>query len=300
MVVTTRSAMHSRKPEDKNLWVSKKGFYMLWFEYLTHSPSYELARQFRAGTLSADDKQTLPADFDRVLAVYDDFGDVQRQQFLPWWSKTGMQICAFQSSKPRVKIVAALPRNKPNLDNIKADVGKYITKNWQEEGHQNTYLVAIPVGMTKAGISKQIGKFLDKIPKERKKIEPQPPKYALQGKRQNSDMLFRYMHVLRGRAAYPKMTLWRVGARTRVSDTYSRELEYTAKVVRNEGSYDRSMLAIITSRAILRGKLIAENAARGEFPSYAACPHAVEPDLRKLLEQFNSRQRWIKAQAKSG
>lgn len=41
-------------------------------------------RQFRAGTLNADDKQTLPADFDRILVVYDDFGDVQRQQFLPW------------------------------------------------------------------------------------------------------------------------------------------------------------------------------------------------------------------------
>ena len=271
---------------------------MLWFEYLTHSPSYELARQFRAGTLSADDKQILPADFDRVLAVYDDFGDVQRQQFLPWWSETGMQICAFQSSKPRVAKVAVLPRNKPNLDTIKADVEKYITENWQEEGHQNTYLVAIPVGMTKAGISKQIAKFLDKIPKERKKIKPRPPKYALKGKRQNSDMLFRYMHVLRGRAIYPKMTLWRVGARTRVSDTYSRELDYTAKVLRSEDSYDRSMLAIITSRALLRGKLIAENAARGEFPSYAACPNAVEPDLNKLFKQFASRQKWIKAQAK--
>ena len=273
---------------------------MLWFEFLTHSPSYELARQHRTGTLSAQDKQQLPADFDRVLAVYDDFGDVQRQNFLQWWNETGMQICAFRSDKPRVARVAALPRNKPNVDAIKAGVEKYISENWQEEGCQNTLLIAVPIGMTKAGIAKQIAALLDKIPEVRKEIKPRPPKYALQGKRQNSDMLFRYMHVLRERAKHPEMTLWRVGALTGVSDTYSRELEYTAKVVPNEGTYDRMMLTIITSRAFLRGKLIAENAARGVFPSYASCPNAVEPDLRKLFEQFVLRRKWLKQQAKGG
>jgi hypothetical protein len=50
----------------------------------------------------------------------------------------------------------------------------------------------------------------------------------------------------------------------------------------------------------LRGKLIAENAERGEFPSYAVCPHAVEPDLKKLFKQFVSRQKWLKQQVKDG
>ena len=96
------------------------------------------------------------------------------------------------------------------------------------------------------------------------------------------------------------MTLWRLGALTGVSETYSRELEYTAQVVPNEGTYDRMMLTIITGRVFLRGRLIAENAARGLFPSYAACPHAVEPDLPKLFEPFVSRKKWLKEQAKVG
>ena len=44
--------------------------------------------------------------------------------------------------------------------------------------------------------------------------------------------------------------------------------------------------------------MVSENVARGVFPSDAACPHAVEPDLPKLFEHFISRQKWLKEQAK--
>lgn len=283
--------------EGKDLWVSKKGFYMLWFEFLADSPSYELARRYRTNTLSPQDQQQLPADFDQVLSVYDDFGDVQRQQFTQWWDETGMQICAFRSRKPRITKVTALPRKRTDVNKIKSDVENYITTSWPSEGRQNTLLLALPIGLTKANIAKQISSILGKYPEGVKKINPRPPKYALQGKRQNKDMLFRYMHVLRARSERPNLTLWRIGVRTGVSDTYSRELDHEAKVVPNEGTYDRMMLTIITSRAFLRGKLIAENAARGVFPSYSACPHAIEPDLSESHKRFVSRRKWLKAQA---
>jgi hypothetical protein len=37
-----------------SFWATKVGFYMLWMEYLAISPSYELARRFRADALSPD------------------------------------------------------------------------------------------------------------------------------------------------------------------------------------------------------------------------------------------------------
>lgn len=278
------------------LWATKVGFYMLWFEYLALSPSYELARQYRAGKLSAEDEAKLPADFDIVLATYDDFGDVQRTSFLPWWRERGMSLCAFQGEKPRVSKIAAFKHSPTKAPNPFPNVHDYIDEKWVSEGSQNTILVAIPIGLPKARIVSQVSAILDKYPKPVKKIKPQPSKYSLSGKRQNKDMLFRYMHVLRGRAAMPKQALWRVGVRTGVSDTYSPELDYTAKTVPNEDTYDRMMLSILTSRAFQRGKLIAENAARGIFPSYAPCPHAIEPDLRELHKRDASRQRWQKKQ----
>ena len=285
------------KIEGKDLWVSKKGFYMLWFEFLADSPSYELARKYRTSSLSPQDEHQLPADFDQVLSVYDDFGDVQRQQFTQWWDETGMQICAFRSRKPRITKVAALPRRLTDVNKVKSNVEKYITGGWRSQGRQNTLLLALPIGLTKANIAKQISTILSKYPEAVKQINPRPPKYALQGKRQNKDMLFRYMYVLRARAERPNLTLWRIGARTGVSDTYSRVLDHEAKVLCKGDTYDRTMLTIITSRAFLRGKLIAENAARGVFPSYSACPHAIAPDLSESHKRFVSRRKWLKAQA---
>ena len=58
--------------------------------------------------------------------------------------------------------------------------------------------------------------------------------------------------------------------------------------------YDRSMLAVLTSRAWSRGMALAENAARGQFPLYKKPEHAVAPDPRWLWKIINSRRLWKK------
>jgi hypothetical protein len=70
-------------------------------------------------------------------------------------------------------------------------------------------------------------------------------KYQLLGTRQRKDTLFRYLAVVWFRAAMPRQALWRVGARAKVSDTYSREVDPRARVFRGEQVYDREMLSII-------------------------------------------------------
>ena len=69
--------------------------YQYWFEYLRVSPSYELARRYRLEKLSATDKKRLPKDFDQVLKVFDDFGNLQQQLFKPWWVQTGLTLMRF-------------------------------------------------------------------------------------------------------------------------------------------------------------------------------------------------------------
>jgi hypothetical protein len=92
----------------------------------------------------------------------------------------------------------------------------------------------------------------------------------------------------------PRQPLWRVGARAKVSDTYSRELDAGARIPRGEQVYDRSVLAVLTSRAWSRGIALAENAARGRFPSYGMPEHAVEPNTHDLWDMIYSRRRWKK------
>jgi hypothetical protein len=275
-------------------WCTKVGLYRLWLEYLAVSPSYELARRYRAGKLTEADTQRLPADFDAVLAVYDDLGDVQRVTFNEWWSDRGLSVFGYEGSRPRVRRVDSLQSKR--YRKAANRVQDFIAGDWTEQGQPNALLVSIPIGLTNTQITRQLSKMLTRYRAEYRVLPPHRAKYPLLGTRQRKDTLFRYLFVVLARAALPGFALWRVGARARVSATYSRELDPWAPMLRGAQVYDRSVLAVLTSRAWSRGLALAENAARGRFPDYNPPEHAVEPDIRELWRVIASRRRWSKRQ----
>jgi hypothetical protein len=118
------------------------------------------------------------------------------------------------------------------------------------------------------------------------------PKYVLAGKRQDKHSLFRYLLVTWARMKLPKERLWRIGVRTKISSTYSGSLDVTANLGHGVKTDERAALKFLTNRAIYRGRMIAENAARGVFPSYAKCPHAVEPNLEEQYRMWAARRKW--------
>lgn len=274
------------------MWATKLGFYLLWLEYLAVSPSYELARRYRAGELTDADKERLPADFEAVLAVYDDLGDVQRVTFLDWWSERGLAVFGYEGAKPRVQRIDNLRSNRHRR--AAERVQTFIEGDWTEQGQPNAMLVSIPVGLSKTQITRQLGKLLDRYEAGHRVLPEPQAKYPLVGTRQRKDTLFRYLFVVWVRCAMPRQPLWRVGARAKVSDTYSRELDAGARIPRGEQVYDRSVLAVLTSRAWSRGLALAENAARGRFPSYDIPEFAVEADTHELWDLISRRRRWKK------
>lgn len=274
------------------VWATKLGFYLLWMEYLAVSPSYELARRYRSGQLTDADKERLPADFEDVLAVYDDLGDVQRVTFLDWWSERGLTVFGYEGAKPRVKRIDTLRSNRHRR--AAERVQSFIEDDWTEQGQPNAMLVSIPVGLSKTQITRQLGKLLERYEAEQRVLPEPQSKYPLVGTRQRKDTLFRYLFVVWVRCAMPRQPLWRVGVRAKVSDTYSRELDAGARIPRGEQVYDRSVLAVLTSRAWSRGLALAENAARGRFPCYDMPNHAVTPNTHELWDLIHRRRRWKK------
>jgi len=266
-------------------------------EYLAISPSYELARRYRNHTLTKDEQQQLPADFDIVLGVYDDLGDVQRTDFRDWWQDKAIQVFGHEGVKPRVQRIDTLTGN--HNQHTAARVQAFINGALMEQAQPNTALVSIPLGLSKAQISRQLNKILESYDEQSRFSEKPHAKYPLLGTRQRKDTLFRYLAVVWMRSAMPRQALWRVGARAKVSDTDSPELDPKARVVRGEQIYDREVLSILTSRAYNRGIALAENAARGTFPSYAMHEHALQPDIHKLWELVGSRRKWKRSLAKN-
>ena len=264
-------------------------WFHLWFQFLRVSPSYDLARRFRAGELSADD--VLPVDFDRVLAVYDDLGDVQAASVVQWWRNVGLPHFGYEGDKPALVRLGVVSHDDDDdqLMRLRSSVRDYLTEEWLDQGQPTAIVAAIPVGVPKAQIMKHIAAMLDGITKEeidlRRRLAGGEAKYHLNRTKLHRRSVFRYMRCLMVKAMMPDATLWQIGAKAKISSTYSHRLDPATKPGRHEQTDDRSALKILTSRALHRGHMIAENAARGVFPSYVKCEHAVEIDWTKMLRQ---------------
>lgn len=278
------------------LWVKQISMYLLWFEYLAVSPSYELARRHRAGERMSSD--VLPADFDRVLSVYDDLGDVQQALFRLWWKDVGLKHFGHQGSPPAVTFVAYAKHHPRKHPDIAEDVVRYFDEDWIDQGRQRVMLLAVPVGMSEGQINRQIKKQLARVKPERRKLIAPVVQYPLVGQRHHKDALMRYLRMTWLRSAMHRKSLWRAGAQARVSFTYSPVLDPNMTEVSVEDRFDREMLTIIASRALLRSRMIAENAARGQFPTHQKCDTALEFDFKELRQRIRRRNQWQEREIK--
>ena len=253
-----------------------------WFEFLRFSPSYELARRYRAGERSPD--AALPADFSTVLAVYDDLGDVSGSM-TDWWLGGANRSFGQGGEMPRVVGVGVVSSGQPEFARVKDNVERYRQTEWISQGERKVMFVAIPVGLPKAQLTKQLGYLVDEFPPDAHVLSPQAPKYRVTGKKTEWGTIYRYLRCLQAKADLADATLWQIGLRAEVSSTYAKLLNSSPPPPPHERAEHRQTLKIYTSRGISRGHMIAENAARGVFPTYIKCPEAMPMDWDRIRQQ---------------
>lgn len=259
------------------VWTPQLGIFLLWFQFLQLSPSYEIARRRESGLFNDDDRALRPKDFNRVLEVYGDLGDVLHPAFSDWWQSAGIENFGYHGDKPTVRHIATLERRKNSSDRFWEQATAYLDGKWQTEGQQTTLVVAIPVNLPKARILKKVAQFLDGVDADDKRLRAIEPRYQLHGKKHDEGSLIRYLEAVKCRALNPDLPLWQIGAMAGLSQTYSKRLAAADHdTAKNPLAEDKNALKILTSRAISRGRMIAENAARGIFPSYAPLSEKVD------------------------
>ncbi len=265
------------------LYATRLGYYLLWFEFLGMSPSYQLAHKFNSGDWSEADEAMRPADFDAVLEVYADLGDVQHQPFRTWWLARAFDAFGTLGERPTVKQLAYLTPTATRGPDLRGAADSFVNVTWPKSGQQDTLIVAIPVGLTRRQISKSINALLDRQPSGQPALRSAPPKYPFLATNFHRHTYYRYLYALWVRCAFPKEPLWKIGARAKISETYGRgRLDPDTDSDRHAKAEEKYRLKILAHRAIERGKMMAENAARGVFPSYRKCPHAMLFDLEEL------------------
>ncbi|KTE53304.1 hypothetical protein ATE69_13400 [Sphingopyxis sp. H071] len=243
------------------------------------SPSYELARLESVGLLSG--RETLPADFDTVRAVYDDLGDVTLD-LEEWVERFAFRAFSHGGKAPSVTSLGVM---RYGADPASVSVEDFAASTWVAQGERSTLMAAIPLGMPKARILKQIADLLDQVQPTDRDTSPVVPKYKVESDRRIVTGARKYLRCLSIKATHVDEPLWKIGLRAKLSRTYSGMLDPQNPPPKHKEVDYKSSLKILTSRALLRGHMIAENAARGIFPSYAKCEHALPVDYEFIKER---------------
>lgn len=297
----TPSSLQTRRKDysQKGVYADPHSFHRLWFEFLLLSPSFELARRFRAsgGKLSDDDMAKLPSDFDSVLEVFDDFGDLQRTFFRPWLQARGLRLFGVPGDRPTTKLLYKLDGTgeQPEIETIKS-VERYLTAGWKQQNRPEVLLLSVPLNIPKQAALKELKKILDEHLAGTEL--PMVAKYRLASKGMHRQNVVDALTVLFVRAARPDFKLWQVGVEAKVSETYSKLFDAkTSKRTANNAT-DFRILEMMTSRKLRLAKHLIENAARGRFPDQSEPEHMVEFDAKEFSEIISARNRWIKQEYK--
>lgn len=273
--------------------------YRLLFEFLRLSPSYELAKKAREEGLTQDETEALPANFDQVLNTYDLLGDVQTILFGNWWRQRGLKAFGNPYSQPEVHGIKYLPGGADlGLADCAKALDSYLSCARPMEGLNPGLLLSLPLDRPKAEILREVGKLLDEHKANDTACMAKPP-LALASKRIHIKKLVISLKLLTYKAARPNWELWRLGAFANVSDTYSPIFDPMGprKVADPQQSIDRLLMTKTTSRALKKAELIAENAARGKFPTDAPVEMA-HFDFHEIAARNTKKNTWERAEMK--
>lgn len=248
-------------------WSTKgiKGYVMLMLEFMKLSPTYELARKANNEGLSKAEKKSLPKDFDQVLATYEEFGDISTISFNDWWESKGIYIYGSEFQKPQVRLIANVEKDEKIEPQFHYALDRYFKVMRVAEGEVPSLILAVPLGMNKRYLMKQITLLINKAGVE-VPVRAKKAKKELTAQRLRSAPLFTMLHLLRNKVANPNLELWRLGVIAKVSPANMNGLDAMAAKVTSKTTDQRINMQILTSRYLLKAKRLVEHSARGNFP----------------------------------
>lgn len=262
-----------------------KKYALLLLEFLRISPSYALAHQIKSQRLTDNQKkkfildlynerglkltksqeQEMVSGFEKVLKTYDNFGDVTTIDFDDWWTTRGIHIFGSPYEKPIPIKIAGISKNDSYEPIFEKALKNYFEVTLKNQGKPSAMIIGVPLGLPKRVLMQRISKLIDseKTPVLNKAKRTSKP---LAVQRLRSDPLFIMLRLLMAKAQHEDWPLWRLGLHAKVSDKFSK-LDIQVGKKRLQDADAKVNLNVLTSRYLLKAKLVAENTARGEFPS---------------------------------
>ncbi|MBK6787012.1 MAG: hypothetical protein IPG77_04940 [Betaproteobacteria bacterium] len=264
-VLTGLGATRSFGTEKASYWrdgVSAKEDYRYWamFEYLKLSPSFLAVSAHLRGTRC---KYPLPTDFEVVSAVAKDFSLVSTEvEPWEWWKQEGKHLFGIRTPDVKVRVFPEVLTEKKNA----------ISVSWDRS---DAIVLRVSLNQTKREAMALISRELEKQEFSKGPPEQYLPKYSfMTSKIRHSSLALGAQVLSYYTISERELPLWWIGNAFGLIPGQCFTEEQMERSDHQELAAKRNVLTIAASRLIRTSILIAENAARGRFPSAEPFPEA--------------------------
>jgi hypothetical protein len=245
--------------ESSGFYAAADWRYELLVDYLKLSPSYSLVCRDEKTPINANER---PKDWKLLMATFADFGNVHKIRESQWWASKGRSLFGIKAVKSETFVVGLSEKNF-----IANDDYEIADQIWQSMSKPETLVIAIPLNQSKFQVMKQFREII-KATDFKSHASSIEPKYKLQSSKLRE---FTLAHGITALKAYKRgKQLWEIGYQLELSPASVLNIEQGRDV-----AIAKSYLQIQASKLVHKAELIAENAARGRFPSDKAFPEAI-------------------------
>ena len=256
--------------EESGLFAASDWRYEALVDYLKLSPSYKLVCEWARKGSKAIPKNS-PKDWKQLVKTYEDFGDVWRIPESRWWDSRGKALFGIKAAKAQTFAIG----NSDEAALINSATAAQSQNTWQDMGKPECLVLAIPTNQTKQIALKQISAIIRANTFVSSKPKLVKPKYELiRSKLREPTIKLGTIALRMYQNCYP---LWVIGNQLALSPAHHIELDDEGNPNGTEMNLaeKKIRLQILASKLVAKADLIAENAARGLYPTDAPCRYAI-------------------------
>jgi len=265
--------------EETGIFAASDWRYDALVDYLKLSPSYKLVCEWaRKGSKAIP--TNAPKDWPQLVKTYEDFGDVWRIPESRWWDSRGKALFGIKAAMAQTFVIG----HSDDAALVNSKLATESQRTWQDMAKPECLVIAIPTNQTKQMALKQISAIIRANTFANSKPSPIKPKYELiRSKLREPTIKLGTMALKMYQLGAP---LWHIGNTLNLSPAHHIQLDKDGHPKSNELNLaeKKIRLQILASKLVAKAELIAENAARGLYPTDAPCRHAIkfESKTRKV------------------
>lgn len=249
-----------------------------WYAFLRLSRSYSIATAYAEGKLAYRTSKKMVSDLDLVLRTYSDFGNVWKKNPLDWLTANSYEIGRHLKTPNSPKIVSILgPKNNERKEQIAHELINFLDATWAQSGHEPALVVSIPLKIKKVNLYDFLKQALEQhehLLEDAENAPQQLDQFQMTSEKVRMDALEKSYNLVLIEAQNPEFEEWQLAeclgvCNKSVKAIKQREADRAQGITKenygDEPNYDMSIHTVLR-RYRRYAYLLAENAARGQFP----------------------------------